>query len=158
MRFRPAVAADLPHLIDMLLEAYNWGGVERFTADQLASDDHAWRYVDGWPRAGEFGVVAEVDGRRAGAVWARLLPEDRPGYGYVADDVPELSIGVLPEFRGQGVGRALLDEVIAAARNAGYKRLSLSVEPENRAAGLYRSLGFEVAGRNGGSDTMVLAL
>lgn len=158
MRFRPAVPGDLPHLIDMLLEAYNWGGVERFTTDQLAMNDHAWRYIDGWPRAGEFGVIAEIDGRRAGAVWARLMPASRPGYGYVADDVPELSLGVVAEFRGQGVGRALLGEVIAAARDAGYERLSLSVEPENFAAKLYRSVGFEVVGRNGGSDTMVLAL
>ncbi|WP_328989356.1 GNAT family N-acetyltransferase [Kribbella sp. NBC_01245] len=158
MRFRPAVPGDLPHLIDMLLEAYNWGGVERFTTDQLALNDNAWRYIDGWPRAGEFGVIAAVDGRRAGAVWARLMPSSRPGYGYVADDVPELSLGVVAEFRGQGVGRALLGEVITAARLAGYERLSLSVEPENFAAGLYRSVGFEVVGRNGGSDTMVLAL
>ena len=31
-----------------------------------------------------------------------------PGYGYVADDIPELAIGVYPEFRGQRVGSLLL--------------------------------------------------
>jgi ribosomal protein S18 acetylase RimI-like enzyme len=82
------------------------------------------------------------------------LTADRPGYGYIADDVPELSIGVSPGQRGRGVGRALLEALIEAA--ASYGRLSLSVEPENRAAELYRSLGFQKVGRNGGSDTMLL--
>lgn len=125
----------------------------------LRAEDHAWRYVDRWPRPGEFGVVAEDEaGRPIGAAWARLLGADRPGYGYVADGVPELSIGVEPGHRGQGVGRALLVALLEAARAAGHDRISLSVEPENRAALLYKSLGFEVVGRNGGSDTMLLRL
>jgi ribosomal protein S18 acetylase RimI-like enzyme len=158
MLLRPATADDFDLLAAMLLEAYNWDGQPRFTMDQLKAEDHAWRYVDGWPRAGDFGIVAEVDGRPAGAAWARLLTADRPGYGYVGDDVPELSIGVSPDSRGRGVGRALLTALVDAARQAAYERISLSVEPENRAAGLYRSLGFRAVGRNGGSDTMVLEL
>jgi ribosomal protein S18 acetylase RimI-like enzyme len=157
---RAATADDLAHLEDMLLEAYNWDGVERFTRDQLGRDDHAWRYVEGWPRPGEFGVVAEDEatGAPLGSAWARLLTADRPGYGYVADGVPELSIGVVPGQRGRGIGRALLTAVIDAARAAGHDRISLSVEPANRAAQLYRSVGFDVVGRNGGSDTMGLTL
>ncbi|ADB32536.1 GCN5-related N-acetyltransferase [Kribbella flavida DSM 17836] len=158
MLLRPAAADDRDFLAEMLLAAYNWDGRPRFTAAQLRAEDHAWRYVDEWPRAGDFGVVAENAGRPVGAAWARLLPGARPGYGYVADDVPELSIGVTPEARGRGVGRALLTELIAAARRAQYGRLSLSVEPANRAADLYRSLGFAEVGRTGGSDTMVLEL
>ena len=139
-----------------MLEAYNWDGQPRFTMEQLVTEDHAWRYVDGWMRPGDFGVIAE-DGRPVGAAWARLLTADRPGYGYVADDVPELSIGVEPGQRGRGVGRALLVSLIETAA-AEYRRLSLSVEPENRAAELYRSLGFRKVGTSGGSDTMVLEL
>ncbi|MEV6413959.1 hypothetical protein [Kribbella sp. NPDC051718] len=62
----------------MLLEAYNWDGQPRFTLEQLTAEDHAWRYVDGWPRPGDIGVVAE-DGQPIGAAWARLLTADRPG-------------------------------------------------------------------------------
>ncbi|MEV8371469.1 GNAT family N-acetyltransferase [Kribbella sp. NPDC056861] len=153
MTIRAATAADRGFLEEMLLEAYNWDGHPRFTAEQLAAEDHAWRYVDGWMRPGDFGVVAiDEAGLPIGAAWARLMTADRPGYGYVADDVPELSIGVSPGQRGRGVGRALLEALLEAA--APYGRLSLSVEPENRAAKLYRSLGFQKVGRSGGSDTM----
>ncbi|GAA1569856.1 hypothetical protein GCM10009789_24240 [Kribbella sancticallisti] len=154
MFLRAATADDRGFLEEMLLEAYNWDGQPRFTMEQLRAEDHAWRYVDGWMRPGDFGVIAE-DGGPIGAAWARLLTADRPGYGYVADDVPELSIGVAPGQRGRGVGRALLEALVAAAPEYG-SRLSLSVEPENRAADLYRSLGFRKVGRSGGSDTMVL--
>ncbi|HZO65709.1 MAG TPA: N-acetyltransferase [Kribbellaceae bacterium] len=159
MRIRPAMADDAEFLTDMLLEAFNWSGELRFDREQVLADDHISRYVDGWPRAGDFGVVAVgEDDARLGAAWARTLTADQPGYGYVADDVPELSIGVSPASRGQGVGRALLTALVDAARARGLDRISLSVEPENRAAGLYRSAGFVVVGRNGGSDTMVLGL
>jgi GNAT superfamily N-acetyltransferase len=155
MLIRAATTDDREFLERMLLEAYNWDGQPRFTMEQLAAEDHAWRYIDGWMRPGDFGVVAE-DGRPIGAAWARLLTADRPGYGYVADDVPELSIGVTPEHRGRGVGRALLEALVHDA--AQYGRLSLSVEPANRAAELYRSLGFRKVGHSGGSDTLLLEL
>ena len=40
--------------------------------------------------------------------WLRRFTAAEPGYGYVADDVPELSIAVYPEFRRQRVGTLLL--------------------------------------------------
>jgi ribosomal protein S18 acetylase RimI-like enzyme len=155
MFLRAATADDRAFLGQMMLEAYNWDGQPRFTMEQLAAEDHAVRYLEGWMRPGDFGVIA-ADEQPIGAAWARLLTADRPGYGYVADDVPELGIGVAPGHRGRGIGRVLLEALIVAA--APYGRLSLSVEPENRAADLYRSLGFQKVGRNGGSDTMVLKL
>ena len=158
MQIRPATADDAEFLTDMLLEAFNWTGELKFTREQVLADDHINRYVDGWPAPGDFGVVATADGTDLGAAWARTLPADRPGYGYVADEVPELSIGVAPASRGQGAGRALLVTLIDAARERGLDRISLSVEPENRAANLYRSLGFVTVGHSGGSETMVLDL
>jgi len=156
MHLRPATADDFAFLTEMLLEAYNWDGTAWFTLDKLRAEDSAWRYVADWPRATDFGVVAEVDGKPAGAAWARTMTADRPGYGYVADDVPELTLGVAPAFRRQGIARALLTELIAVAGRTSYQRLALSVDPGNPAATLYRSLGFRTIGVNGTSDTMVL--
>ncbi|TDD19438.1 N-acetyltransferase [Kribbella turkmenica] len=153
MLLRAATADDFAFLTEMLLEAYNWDGTPVFTPDKLRAEDKAWRYVADWPRPTDFGVIAEVDGTPAGAAWARLLTADRAGYGYVADDVPELSLGVSPAFRRQGIARAVMTELI---RTSPYQRLSLSVDPANPAANLYRSLGFEKVGTVETSDTMVL--
>ncbi|MFD8813396.1 GNAT family N-acetyltransferase [Streptomyces sp. NPDC059627] len=161
MPVRPAVARDADFLWRVLLEAYNWNGDQRVTADRLAADPHAARYLVGWPRGGDFGVVAETDvGEPVGAAWARCLPEEEPGYGFVAPDVPELTLGVLPGHRGRGHGQALMEALIRAAGQgpAPVARLSLSVEDGNPAVHLYTSLGFTRVGRNGGSDTMVLDL
>lgn len=159
MTIRPAVARDADFLWRILLEAYNWNGEQRFTAEQLAAQPQAAHYLVGWPRRGDFGVIAQTDaGEPIGAAWARLLPESDPGYGFVAPDVPELTLGLLPEHRGRGHGRALMEALIrtAAEGPAAVPRLSLSVEDGNSAVHLYRALGFTWVGRSGNSDTMVL--
>ncbi|MBN8645547.1 MAG: GNAT family N-acetyltransferase, partial [Planctomycetes bacterium] len=64
--------------------------------------------------------------------------------------VAHLSVGVHPEFQGLGVGRALMEAIIAWAETGegrGVTRLDLDVFAVNhRAVGLYRSLGFEIEG------------
>ncbi|MCP2324004.1 ribosomal protein S18 acetylase RimI-like enzyme [Hamadaea flava] len=48
----------------------------------------------------------------------------------------------------------MLRELVRVAREAGIEQLSLSVEPDNNAHGLYLSEGFEVVGRYGGAETL----
>ncbi len=79
----------------------------------------------------------------------------------MAPDVPEVSIAVYPECRGQGVGSLLLSSLVTRARAEGYRALSLSVANENRARRLYVRIGFEVesgADNGSGSITMLLDL
>ncbi|MEO3752060.1 N-acetyltransferase [Streptomyces sp. B6B3] len=161
VRLRPAEAEDVDFLTLMLLEAFNWDGEGGFDHARVLADPKLAHYVTGWPRPGDLGVIAEdaaPPGERVGAAWARLLPPDDPGYGYVAPDVPEVSLAVAPGWRGRGVGRALLTELIARAAATGLTGLSLSVEDGNRAARLYTDLGFVTVGREGDSDTMLLRL
>ena len=54
---------------------------------------------------------------------------------------------VRPGFRGQGVGKALLDWIIAEARRAGYTELVGDTMPVmERALGMYQRAGFERTG------------
>jgi len=58
-----------------------------------------------------------------------------------------LGIGLLPEFRGKGIGRQLMQRAIEAAFAFGLTRIELTVRERNaNAIALYKSLGFEVEG------------
>jgi ribosomal protein S18 acetylase RimI-like enzyme len=154
---READAKDVSFLEQILLEAYNWQE-RRFTLDWVRTDEMARHYVDGFPGDGDLGLVALADGTPVGAVWARALPLARAGYGFVAPDIPELTLGVLPEARRRGVASNLLNAIIDFAEQRRVSGLSLSVEDGNPARRLYERAGFEVVGRNGGSDTMLKRL
>jgi putative acetyltransferase len=66
----------------------------------------------------------------------------------VTRHVATLGIGVAPDWRGRGVGAALMAEGIRWARSVGVERLMLSVFPHNTAAiALYRKFGFIDEGR-----------
>jgi ribosomal-protein-alanine N-acetyltransferase len=65
----------------------------------------------------------------------------------VADEAELLLLAVEPARQGAGIGHALLDHFIAAARARGAARLHLEVRDGNPAIGLYRASGFVPAGR-----------
>jgi GNAT superfamily N-acetyltransferase len=155
---RGATSEDLEALTSALLDAVNWQGRTQISRQGLMGDPQLSRYVAGWPRQTDFGTVAAVGGQTVGVAWCRTFAVTEPGYGFVAPDIPELSMGVSDVHRGRGIGSALLDALIAQARGRGCSALSLSVEDGNRAKMLYLRAGFTVVGRNGNSDTMLLKL
>lgn len=156
---RDAVAQDETFIELMVLVAANCLPDRQLSLDQMRSEPDLLHYVAGWPHASDMGVVA-VDSSKSpiGAVWLRQFSSDDPGYGYISADVPELSIGVLNEWRGRGVGRALMRAQVQQAQIRGLHTLSLSVERANPAVGLYLSEGWQVVESGRDSDTMVFEL
>ena len=113
------------------------------------------RYARDWGQPGDSGFVAfDAENLPIGAVWLRLLTGDHRGYGWVSDQVPELSIAVVPEYRGMGIGTQLLHKAIQLAEER-FPAVSLSVSPGNPAADLYRRLGFVEVLQSGASLTMI---
>ncbi len=158
LELRSALASDLPFLRRMLEEAVMHPDAQP-SAAALLDEPRIARYLVDWGREGDAGVVAVEAARPVGAAWYRLFRDDEPGFGFVAAAVPELTIAVVPERRGQGVGGALLTELIRQARRAGHPALSLSVDPANRAAvTLYRRAGFTRVPSHDEHWTMVLEL
>jgi GNAT superfamily N-acetyltransferase len=153
-----ATAADVEALVDALCSAANWHGRASFGREDVMRRPELAHYVAGWPRTGDFGTVATLDDRPVGAAWCRAFPADDPGYGFLAPDVPEISMGVEAPYRGRGIGSSLLAALIAQARTRCCPAVSLSVEDGNRSRALYSRCGFVVVGRNGNSDTMRLDL
>ena len=154
---RPVHPGDLPFLWDMGWEATAVDpGMRALGREAAFANPHVRRYLDGWGRPGDAGVIAlDASGQRLGAAWYRLFPADAPGYGFVASDVPEISIGVAARARRRGVGGALLDALVAMARAQGHRALSLSVDRRNPAQRLYARYGFRDAGLSDPSDTSV---
>jgi ribosomal protein S18 acetylase RimI-like enzyme len=152
---------DLEFLRAMFLETICWreDGPRRSLDDVLADPSLA-KYVVGWGRPGDSGVLAVSNSdERLGAAWYRLFNEDDQGYGFVSPNIPQLGIATLAEYRGRGLGRTLMQGLIQHAMSEGRPALSLSVEEDNwRALRLYQDLGFERVGQVGNSWTMVLSL
>jgi ribosomal protein S18 acetylase RimI-like enzyme len=146
----------------MLYEAVNWyddGAEERPALETTLADPLTARYVDGWGRMGDVAFCAlDRTDEPVGAAWYRRFSAAAPGHGYVDVDVPEIAIGVYPEFRGQRVGSLLLGALIARAARDGERALCLSVNGNNPAKRLYVRHGFEVAEEQDGTLTMVVDL
>jgi ribosomal protein S18 acetylase RimI-like enzyme len=71
--------------------------------------------------------------------WCDILPIDRPTRAHTG----VLGIGVLAEFRGRGIGTALIREALKKARTGGLTRIELSVRERNgRVVALYEGFGF----------------
>lgn len=161
---------------------FNWSvDKPRVEMDELLERDDAAFYFKDWGRNGDIAVAAYArdpnvgDGEQSpeivGLAWLRLAEIDAvidnssaeagsrfTGYGWVAADIPELSLAVLPDHQSQGIGGMLLDVVCTLAKMSGFPSVSLSVEDGNGAARLYHDRGFVTVGRNGDSDILVRQL
>jgi ribosomal protein S18 acetylase RimI-like enzyme len=85
--------------------------------------------------------VAVSEGQVVG--WCDVTPKERPIYAHGG----VLGIGLLPRFRGQGIGTNLIRSTLAATRTIGLHRVELTVRQNNtRAIELYKKVGFRVEG------------
>ena len=131
---RRATVEDACFLHEMLAVAADWRReVPRPKLEVLAEAALA-HYVTGWPDDGAVGLIAEDGTTPVGAAWWRTFTKLDPGYGFVDEFTPELSIGVLYRARRRGIGTGLLQRVIDEAQRLALPALSLSVEPDNPAA------------------------
>ena len=147
--YRAIEKSDEPFLWEMLYQAlYVPAGESPFPREILQHPDIKI-YVENWGEDCDQGLIALNDDRPVGAVWVRLIK----AYGFVDDEIPELTIAVLPEFRGREIGSNLLTKLFSLI-SLKFKAVSLSVTAENPAMKLYQRLGFEVVKIDGNSVTM----
>ncbi|WIV21201.1 GNAT family N-acetyltransferase [Paenibacillus polygoni] len=157
---RPIIEKDVPFLWDMLYESlYVPKGREPFNRNVI-KEPFLSKYVEDWGREGDLGYIAVNDeGLSLGSITARFFNEDNKGFGYAGHDVPELGMALKEEYRGIGIGKALLQMMIDGLKEKEIKKVSLSVDPENSdAMKLYRRFGFKEVGMVDTSITMVLEL
>jgi L-amino acid N-acyltransferase YncA/DNA-binding transcriptional ArsR family regulator len=146
---RPCCPDNLPEDVGVrTMDAADWPAVRRIYGEGIATGnatfetevparntlDAKWLPGHRW--------IAEIDGEAAG--WAAATPVSaRDCYAGVA----ETSVYVGEDFRGRGVGRALLHKQVTAADSGGLWTLQTSIFPENRASlALHHSAGFRTLG------------
>ena len=144
--------ADTQFMRAMLAHAYHWHVAGLDTEIPLA------RYVDHWGRPGDLAVIAAAGPNPVGAAWCRRFSAAAPGFGFVDEQTPELTIAVVPSKRKHGVGQELLDALLERAQAEGIEALSLSVENGSPAVAFYERNGFERVGERGNAVTMVRRL
>lgn len=171
LQIRPATIADAAFIAKNVMaamghdEVYSGGG-EEWLQQLIPHMENICQREDvlySWKRS----YIAEVNGIPAGSLTAYegtdyketqtrtfslfdgplnfdldlMQDETREGEFYLD------SAAVLPEFRGQGIGRALLQFGITKGKELGVDYVTLLVSPQNpKAKRLYRSLGFRDAG------------
>lgn len=124
LSFASMGANDIDEVARVETDAYPFPWTRGNFLDSLASGYQAW-------------VAREVDGRLAG--YFLLMP--------AVDDMHLLNITVRPDLQGRGVGRQLLDKIIALTRSAGIAAVLLEVRPSNvHALSVYRHTGFAQIG------------
>lgn len=103
---------------------------------------------------GDFCFVAEADKKIIGAVWVRIMND----YGHVDNETPSLAISLYSDYRGHGIGTALMKSMLDLLKAEKYQQASLAVQKANYAVKMYKSLGFEIVNENEEEYIMVCRL
>ena len=96
-------------------------------------------------------LLAEVNGKAVGAVWVRIMND----YGHIDDETPSFAISLYKEYRGMGIGTAMMKKMLAILKEAGYEKVSLSVQKKNYVVKMYQKVGFKIAEERGDEYIMV---
>lgn len=155
---RSLIPNDESFLWEMLYQAIYVPQGTTSLAREIIYQPEIAKYVQNWQTDG-IGSIAILKSNQTpiGATWIRLFNLKNPGYGYINDEIPELSIAVLPEYRNQGIGTKLILDLFEKVTDS-YPAISLSVSLDNPALRLYQRLGFEIVEKSNHSVTMTKIL
>jgi putative acetyltransferase len=129
-RARPEDVDALVDLFVAVVEEGRWLGTQP-PVDRAAQRERFLEHVDGSARGASF--VAVADDRIVGHARVDLAPYNVAGLGMMVD----------AQWRGRGVGSALVEAIIDASGELGAHKIALQVWPHNEAAlRLYRRHGF----------------
>lgn len=144
---RAATAADLAAITSIYADAVT-NGTASYELEPPTLAEMTGRFQT--LSAGEFPyVVAEADGAILGYAYAGPF-RPRPAYRFIVED----SIYVAPDAKGRGIGRLLLERLIAESQRLGFRQIIAVIgdgHPQSASVKLHERLGFRHSGRLEGS-------
>ena len=99
-------------------------------------------------------IVADDNGKVVGAVWTRIMDD----YGHVDDETPSFAISLYKEYRGQGLGTQMMNQMLNLLKDKGFNKASLAVQKANYAVRMYEKAGFKTVNENEEEFIMVREL
>lgn len=126
--------------LDQLVDADNLIFQDHWGAKYRTVDRFRLQLIENIPHNPRLWVLAWAGDQLVGECLCHASVSDKPNEGNIAH------LGVLREYRGRGLGRALLAAGMQRLANLGFDSATLAVDAENTpAVHLYRSLGMDVA-------------
>lgn len=147
LTIRPAKAADLDAITAIYADAVR-NGTASYELEPPTVAEMSARF-DALAAGGFPYIVAEARGRIVGYAYAGPF-RPRPAYRFIVED----SIYVAPDARGRGVGRLLLERLIAEVEGLGFRQVIAVIgdgHAESASVKLHERLGFRHGGRLEGS-------
>ena len=142
---RPILAGEVRLLQDFLYEAIFVPEGLSVPPKSIINQPELQVYITGFgTKKDDIGLAAEIDNKPVGAVWVRIMND----YGHIDNDTPSFAISLHKDYRGLGIGTALMKEMLRILKDRGYKQASLAVQKANYAVRMYQKTGFEIVGEN----------
>lgn len=155
IKIRKINSNELNKLEDMLYEAIYQNDKSKIIPREVIKSPEISIYIDNFGKLkDDYCLVADLNGIIIGAVWVRIIK----AFGNIDDNTPEFAISLYKQYRNQGIGKQLMLAMIDYLKTKGYDQTSLSVQKENYAVKLYKSVGFEIIKENEEDYIMLLKL
>jgi len=155
---RPIKSSEIYLLKDFLYNAIFQKDESKPIPRSIINDPSIKVYIEDYGKTNDSCLVAESEGKVVGCVWARILDGTVKGFGNIDSETPEFAISVLKDFRGLGIGSALMKEMLVLLKNHGFIKTSLAVQKENYAVEMYKKVGFRILNETDEEYIMVCEL
>lgn len=133
---------EIHFLSEMLYYAIFIPNGEEKLPKEIINEPELNVYIKDFGQKNDFCYVAEIENELIGAIWIRQFTENEKGYGFVNSETPELSMAVTQKYRGNGIGKLMLDKMLNKLAELNFNQVSLSVDNRNFAYNFYKKNNF----------------
>ena len=142
----PISEEDIPYLKEYLHKALFIPPGTPPIPKSIIDENFIKPIYENWGKTGDTGFCAYDDVTKIliGMAWVRLYEKVNLPFGIIDPTIPTLTMAVDGNFRSKGIGTALIEKLIEAVKEQGFKGISLSVDHRNFAVKLYKKIGFKL--------------